>query len=263
MRSLFLAGLFFGAMVPAALSADLEVPVEPAEEIRSSDWHFAIATYGWATALSGTSSVGNLPPTDISVSLSDIPDLVSNLDAGIFATAEIGYRRWLAFSDLQYVKMTDAEATPFGILATRQKLRSESLSWLFTGGYRVLDEPRWTVDALAGGRLYGMSSRISVSGGTLGTQGRERTETWLDPVIGAKARYHLAPSVGFTTWGFLGGFGVGSDINWDVLGVFTWSPWENVNLALGYRASGVDYETTGFTYDAVQQGPIVGLVLRF
>ncbi|ESY65256.1 MULTISPECIES: hypothetical protein [Mesorhizobium] len=32
---------------------------------------------------------------------------------------------------------------------------------------------------------------------------------------------------------------------------------------LGYRASGVDYSNGGFTYDVVQQGPIIGAVFRF
>lgn len=64
-------------------------------------------------------------------------------------------------------------------------------------------------------------------------------------------------------WGFVGGFGAGSDLSWDAMGAFGWSPRENVSLILGYRASGVDYDNGSFTYDAIQHGPVIGGVFRF
>jgi hypothetical protein len=43
-----------------------------------------------------------------------------------------------------------------------------------------------------------------------------------------------------------------ADIDWDVTG------------ASGYRSWGVDYSNDdGFVFDVVQQGPILGMVVRF
>lgn len=150
------------SLVPAAASAaDLPPPSDPAAEAVADEWRFVIAAYMWGAGLSGTSSVGNLPPIDIGMSFSDI---LSDLDFAGFTAAEVSYRRFVGFTDLYYVKISAEQSTPFNILATQLKLRSESLSWMFAGGYRVIDEPRIEIDALAGGRLYSLSNRLSVSG---------------------------------------------------------------------------------------------------
>lgn len=260
MRRLILSAIACSFVATSIHAAEPASPVEPALAVAANDWRIAVSSYVWGAGLSGTTSVGNLPRVNIDFSFGDI---LRNLDFAYFGTAEIGYRRWLVFSDFEYVKLSIDGATPLGVLASRWKLRSETLSWILSGGYRVVDEDRWTVDALAGGRLYNVSNRLSISGGLRGSRARELSETWVDPIVGARTRIGLTPSIDLLGWGFVGGFGVGSDINWDVLGAVSWSPREAVSAIVGYRASGVDYSTTGFTYDAVQQGPVVGLIIRF
>ena len=61
----------------------------------------------------------------------------------------------------------------------------------------------------------------------------------------------------------VGGFGVSSDLVWDALGVVGYEVSDVTSIIVGYRASGVDYSSGGFSYDTVQQGPIVGAAFRF
>lgn len=47
-------------------------------------------------------------------------------------------------------------------------------------------------------------------------------------------------------------------------GARTWLPLnDTISAIAGYRALGVDYDHGGFIYDIVQQGPILGLSIRF
>jgi hypothetical protein len=54
-----------------------------------------------------------------------------------------------------------------------------------------------------------------------------------------------------------------ADIDWDVAGAIGYHFNDRTSSVIGYRALGVDYNDDGFLFDVVQQGPILGLVVRF
>ena len=55
-----------------------------------------------------------------------------------------------------------------------------------------------------------------------------------------------------------------ADIDWDVAGGLGYRINERFSATVGYRALGVDYSNDdGFLFDVVQQGPILGLTVRF
>jgi hypothetical protein len=64
-----------------------------------------------------------------------------------------------------------------------------------------------------------------------------------------------------TGWGLVGAGG--ADIDWDVALALGYKFNETVSAVAGYRALGVNYSNDGFVFDAVQQGPIVGLAIHF
>jgi hypothetical protein len=63
--------------------------------------------------------------------------------------------------------------------------------------------------------------------------------------------------------GDIGGFGVGSDLTWNLVGLVDFKPWKHVSLFGGYRALYQDYEdgsgVNEFKFDATMHGPILGL----
>ena len=87
--------------------------------------------------------------------------------------------------------------------------------------------------------------------------------SWIDPMVGVKSRIDTTTPVYFTGWGMIGGFGVGSDLNWDVMGGVGYQWTDRFSTVLGYRAVGVDYEDDGFVYDIIQQGVAFGGVINF
>jgi hypothetical protein len=94
-------------------------------------------------------------------------------------------------------------------------------------------------------------------------------EDWIDPFIGLRLRMQSANGYRFFARGDVGGFGVSSDLVWQVMGGLSGECRCNENLSwmLGYRALDTTYETgTGrdlFELDALIHGPIIGGAYRF
>ena len=63
--------------------------------------------------------------------------------------------------------------------------------------------------------------------------------------------------------GDVGGFGVGSDLTWQVEGSLGLQVTKNIWAEAGYRALGVDYEADGLIYDTITHGAQVTLGLSF
>jgi hypothetical protein len=76
-------------------------------------------------------------------------------------------------------------------------------------------------------------------------------------------RLDVTEDVFISSWGMIGGFGVGSDLMWDVMAGAGYSFTEHFDVFAGYRAVSVDYSDDGFVYDMVQQGPVMAGVFRF
>jgi hypothetical protein len=64
-----------------------------------------------------------------------------------------------------------------------------------------------------------------------------------------------------------GGFGIGSDLTYQVLTGFRWQANETVGAVLGYRLSAFDYEDGAGRnyqrYDLLEQGPLAGITISF
>ena len=71
--------------------------------------------------------------------------------------------------------------------------------------------------------------------------------------------------------GDIGGFGLGSQFTWQAIATYNWFLFQHDGLTVdgyaGWKALSVDYdEGTGvgrYEFDALQQGPVLGLTGRF
>ena len=92
----------------------------------------------------------------------------------------------------------------------------------------------------------------------------DNEESWVDPAIGIKGRTPIAGS-NFYLEGFagVGGFGVGSDLFYDLnLNIgYQWN--RAIGTGIGYRLYDVDYNKDDFLYDVKQQGWLIGLTWAF
>jgi hypothetical protein len=108
----------------------------------------------------------------------------------------------------------------------------------------------------------GLFSRsIGIAGASTGSM------DWADPILGLQVRHEIAPHHRLRLRGDIGGFGVGSQLTWQALGVYAYefssgaTTWSAV---LGYRAIGLDYSPGGSnSIDLVLHGPVLGVSARF
>lgn len=250
-----------GLLFAGDANADDEVQVAPeAPQVIGGDgWTFAFAPYFWAAGLSGDVANFGLPAVDVDASFSDILDV---LDFGAMAIAEARNGPYSFYGDLIYTKLSGDIGTPRGVLASRVDVDSETFAGLFAFGYSVLADGSGHLDVVGGVRVWSIDTGLSFIGGILDGAAASDGATWVDAMLGVRGDYALTDTIYLTGWALVGAGG--ADIDWDVAAGIGYRFNDSISSVIGYRALGVDYEDNdGIVFDVVQQGPILGLVIRF
>jgi len=260
-RSIVGALLLSGTVLTQmANAADMVTPVVPEAKVIETPggWTFAFSPYFWAAGLSGKTSQFGLPAVNIHSNFSDIWD---NLDFAAMAIGEARYGRYSFFGDLLYTKISTGSATPRGILANSVAVKSETFAGTFGAGYSLLQSGPSHLDIVGGVRVWSVNSHLSFDGGVLDGVSRGDHATWVDGIAGLRGNYFITPHVYLTAWGLVGAGQ--AKIDWDVAGGLGYKFNDRISALAGYRALGVNYSHDGFSFDAVQQGPILGMVVHF
>lgn len=247
-------------MGTGANSADISPLLSPEPQAAETDtgWQFSIAPYFWMAGLSGDTSQFGLPTVHIDA---DFGDILSNLDFAVMAAAEARNGDFGIIADVIYTDLSTDGETPLGILADDVEVTSKTFSGLLGVSYSVLDGPEGHLDVVGGVKLWSVDTTISLHGGLLGGIERRDSATWVDGLVGFRGEYAFTPEIYVTGWGLVGGGG--ADIDWDVALGIGYEFNQHISAIVGYRALGVDYSDNGFLFDAVQQGPILGLSMKF
>lgn len=240
--------------------------VEPLVEtsvVEDSSWEFRLSPYIWFAGLEGdVASIPGLPTMPIEVSPSDaLEDTETSLMLMFEAKKNgKGFFMDVFYSDVQ------SEETLIEVSNRRLVLNSTTKTTMVSGAYlhELYNEEQSVIDLFAGVRYWNIDSHLSLSGGLGILPPGDHEESWVDPLIGIKGRTTLGDTKFYVAGGAaIGGFGVGSDLFYDLnanLG-YQWS--ESIGTTVGYRLYDLDYEDDGFVYDVTQQGWMIGLTWAF
>ncbi len=128
-------------------------------------------------------------------------------------------------------------------------------------GFEVADG----VDLLAGARWVSIDTTLQV-GFDPGVIFQD-DQGWVDPLVGARVRRALNDRWSAHLRGDIGGFGVGSDLTWNLEADLGLAVTERLSLIFGYRVLDIDYDEgiglRRFLFDAGISGPRFGMALRF
>jgi len=269
-----------GAQAAYAADAVLAQPEEPTPiEVERPGWAVQITPYMWAAGLKGDISPFRRAPT-ISVDKS-FSDVMNDLNFGGFVNVWGRYDRYVVSGDMMYVNTTDGHATgPLPALqipglgvqippgaSVDAKVDTKQFMATLQGGYRVLDMPQFTLDALAGARFWYISNDVTVTarhpliGSRTATHGEDFG--WVDPVIGARAFFRLTERLSLQAQADIGGFGAGSDLTWSALATANYTFTDHLSVSAGYKVLKVDYDHNGHVYDTRLSGPVLGMTYRF
>lgn len=89
------------------------------------------------------------------------------------------------------------------------------------------------------------------------------SEDWIDPFVGLQGRLNLTERFYLAARADIGGFGVGSDLTWNLFGAIGAHLGTHAALELGYRYLSIDYESDTLLFDAALDGPFIGFRWTF
>jgi hypothetical protein len=226
-----------------------------------SKFSITVTSYLWLTSLSGDIGVGGLPPADVDITFGEIFKNIDWFPPPIMLAAEARYERFGFLTDFIYLG-TEDEGNLSGPLALPVEADLKTMILTFGGAYRVVQSNAVDLDLLAGGRLWMMDANVRVSG-PFATRQVGGSKSWMDPIVGVVGHVRLGGGFSVRAEGDVGGFGLGADLDWQVLGTLQYQLDDSITLQAGYRYLAVDYDDGGFVYDVALQGPLIGGSIRF
>jgi hypothetical protein len=242
-----------GVLLLAAASSMFLAPVHAQEA--DGGWRFLVAPYAMFPNMKGETGVGNLP--DVTVD-EDPGDIFENLQFGAMLYAEARNEDWAISSDMLYMKLEsevlpqsqvidgEAEVAQLGWeLAVMRRLSP----WFELGLGATWNKIDADVDIV----VSALPNAPAISGGL--------DEDWVDPSVVARAVAPIGEKWRFEARGNVGGFGVGSEMFYQLQVDVFYAMSDRWQFGLGYRYIDVDYEHGGgadrFVYDMSTFGPVL------
>lgn len=246
----------------------------PAEH---QNWALQVTPYIWAARLDGHVSPFQRGPTiRVEKSFSEVMD---NLNFGGFINIWGRYDRFVFSGDIMYVDTTDIHGIgPLPALSIPgvgvippggnidAKVDTKQLTATFMGGYRLIDAPQYSLDALAGVRLWHISNKVKLTGshgGLSGSASYDESFGWVDPLVGLRVFLPVTEKLSVQGQADIGGFGAGSDFTWSTLITVNYAFRDSLSASVGYKLLDVDYDYNGHVYDTRLSGPALGMTYRF
>jgi hypothetical protein len=249
--------LIFLAGPKAIAQTTTPTTAKPADSSVDTGWHVAVSPYLWLSGIKGTVGSNGL---DVRVD-AGFGDLFSNVNFGLMAASEIRRKRLLLLGDLMWIKLSDDKGLPenrVGITSANAETKNFMLSPGI--GYRLVQE-RLNVDAYTGFRYWHLGSSLEFKPNPPGPR-FDNGYDWADPLLGMRFQAPLGAKARFTLLGDVGGFGAGSQLEWQIAPLLGYDVGKSLTLQAGYRYMDIDYRSGGFKYDVAMNGMLLGLTIR-
>jgi hypothetical protein len=230
-------------------------PSSPAED---NKWHLAVSPYLWFAGFHGT--VGDL---NRNVSVHASPgDLLSHFNFGLMGAMEARRKRTVLTGDLLWIRLSDSDALPFpGLQATSADVRIGQFIWTSKVGARLVDGEKFKIDALGGVRFWHLGEKLNFSPSQLGLSFTP-SQSWADPLVGGRIQAALSPKLEATIAGDVGGWGIGSQLDYQVVGLLGYKVSPKWTLQAGWRYLFVDYTSGRTIYNTATSGVLFGVTIN-
>jgi len=210
-----------------------------------------VSLYLWGAGMKGNmgNAVGSAP-VDLS-----FEDILDNLESGIMFNYRLHSGKWAFNLDYIYLNVSPASDVPPASVDLKQSIAELSAGYAINPNLELLAGIRY-VD-------IDMNATINITPTPPTITG---ADDWIDPIIGLDYRAALSDKWRFYGRADVGGFGVGSDLSYQLAGYFGYMPSKSWNLYAGYRHLDFDYKSDNdkkFFYDIALSGPLVGVGFHF
>jgi hypothetical protein len=202
---------------------------------------------------------------DVNASLSDIIDKTDTTLYG--GELEYGRGKWFINLAGFYQKSeADKGDATLGATATFKETAFNPMV-----GYRVYERSlqggrTLSADVMAGIYYVKVETDIDVYDSSLGNFSHSGDFDFTDPMIGARGYLGLTEKLGLVASGQIGGFGVGSELNYTTAAnlIYNFNDW--FALSGGYKYWYFKYEDSGAPLSLIKQtlhGPVIGVQFKY
>ncbi|MCP4626997.1 MAG: hypothetical protein GY850_26325 [bacterium] len=223
------------------------------EATATKNWEFSLAPmYLWAVSIKGDQTVKG-HDVDLDIPFSDIFDNLNG--ALIFHFEGVRKQSWGFMTDFNYINLKPDDGK---IDIEYTQILAEAAAF-----YRLI-EGDLTIDGFGGLRYSSMEVELDFPGGR---KDPDQRKDWVDPFVGLRWKWRFADKWATNLRADAGGFSIGSDRSFNLVGLVDFKPWQHVGFFGGYRGLYQDYSSGSgghkFKYDAWMHGPVLGLNINW
>lgn len=125
-------------------------------------------------------------------------------------------------------------------------------------GYAVRQTDRRRIEAFAGLRHWSLKAETSVLGLTARTD-----RDWTGSLAGLRFEKSLSDTLAIRGIANVGGFGIGSEKQSELLGMLDWKVGDRVSLSAGYRHLDIDFDEYNLIWNTEFSGPLFAVRFSF
>lgn len=225
-------------------------------------WNFLTEIYLVFVNMEGETGIGNNLSAPVNAGTSDI---FGALKLGGMVYLEANTNKWAITSDFVFMNL-EKEITPT-MLISSGTAGTDQYIWELGGLYRI--NSFW--EAGLGSRLTSLAVGLDGSRNTFPNNTEEFSEssskTFVDPIIITRLSTTIHDKWLLQFRGDVGGFGVGSDLTWQVQAYAGYRFSKLFQITAGYRIISIDYDkgenSDRFVFDMNEFGPVVRFGFNF
>jgi hypothetical protein len=230
-------------------------------------WQYSAMIYGYLPTISGSTTFpADSGGTGVGI---DAGTIIDHLKMTFMGSLGMHNGRWGAFTDVLYLDLGANKSDVGGVLPGATVDLSYDMKgtiWTLAGQYRVATRPDYTMDLVAGARMFQLKQRLDWSrSGGLGTavSGQaNRNDTVWDAIVGVKGRYafgankvwsmpyYLDVGAGESKSTWQGAIGIAYQYSWGEIGAM-------------WRYIGYDFKSGSAVKDMSFNGPMIGANFRW
>ncbi len=188
-------------------------------------------------------------------------DLANYANFGLSGAVSTRYKRLIILNDLQWTPLTinksEGTALPLPPSSSAQVSYTPVIN-THEAGYRVVDNGRISIDALAGVRHWHLGTELTITAPAGGNVTKTGSANWTDPLVGARIRIPLSSKLSATVIGDAGGWGTGSEMDYQMIGALSYRLARRWSMDAGWRYLYDDYNPGNLHSRTTQSGLVVG-----
>ena len=225
------------------------------------NWEVDATSYFWLQGIHGDiSALGQ------NVGFKATPgDLVGYANFGLSGAVFTRYKRLVVSNDIQWTPLTIDKSGGTAIpLPPGWSVQVGYTPVVDTheAGYRLIDRHGITIAGLAGVRHWHLGTELTITPPAGGNVTKTGSSNWTDPLVGARIQVPLTSRLSATIIGDAGGWGAGSELDYQMVGALSYRIKPRWSVDAGWRYLYDDYNPGNLHSRTAQSGLLLGVTYR-